>query len=318
MLPSETAFDTILGESTAARAMRCFGRKAAAVDATVLITGETGTGKGILARAIHLASRRSRQEFVAVNCAGIPEGLFESEFFGHVRGAFTGALQNHRGLIEQAHLGTLFLDEVGEVSAPMQAKLLTALEDHEVRRVGAERTLRVDFRTIAATAADLEEMVGRNTFRADLFHRLKILFIRVAPLRQRMDDLPLLATFYATLYASKYQRATSLPLETISFLQSFSWPGNIRELAHSIEAAVVECEHGPLRPGHFRVLNSSPPRPAPPLPGGRYAFNGSRSDELATILEALRICEGNKTRAARRLGMSRNTLINKLRDQSDT
>ena len=317
MLHSEDPFDRILGQSAAARALRGFGRKAASVDATVLITGETGTGKGILARAIHQASKRSRHEFVAVNCAGIPEGLFESEFFGHVRGAFTGALQNHRGLIEQAHLGTLFLDEVGEVSAAMQAKLLTALEDREVRRVGAERSHRVDFRTIAATAADLEEMVARSTFRQDLFHRLKVLFVRIPPLRERADDLPELAAFYATLFAAKYQRVISLPSETIDYLAAFAWPGNVRELAHSIEAAVVECEQGRIKPHHFRELRAVNASAIPRVNGGRYAFNGNPVDEFATITEALRLCQGNKTLAARQLGMSRNTLIKKLRQSRD-
>src|SRR5690606_28235033 len=181
-------FAPILGSSRAARAIREFAQLAAGVSAPVLITGETGTGKGVLAAAIHRASSRAHARFVSVNCAGVPETLFESEFFGHARGAFTGAHQVRRGLFELADRGTLFLDEIGELGAPLQAKLLTALDRGEIRRVGAESVLKVDARLLAATAVDLEEAVRNGRFRLDLYHRLLVLSFHMPALRERGGD----------------------------------------------------------------------------------------------------------------------------------
>jgi transcriptional regulator with PAS, ATPase and Fis domain len=305
--------DRILGASPQAEAMRAFGRRAAAVDATVLLTGETGTGKGILARAIHDASGRARGPFVAVNCAGVPESLFESEFFGHVRGAFTGALQAHRGLFEQADRGTLFLDEIGELPRAMQAKLLTVLEDGELRKVGGERTARFDARLIAATGQDLIVAVADQRFRGDLYHRLKILEFRLPPLRERIGDIEILARHFLTDYGRKYQRDNcALTSDALAQLLSHSWPGNVRELAHSIEAAVVVSSNGRLR---WRSLDAARPSVAGQASStsGRYCFTGSEGEEAALIVEALNRHNGNRTRAARTLGMSRNTLLNKMR-----
>ncbi len=315
---SPDPFDSIIGRSRAAEAMRTFGRRAAAVDAPVLILGESGTGKGVLARAIHQASRRRSRPFVAVNCAAIPESLFESEFFGHVRGAFTGAQYTHKGLFEQAHTGTLFLDEIGELAMPSQAKLLTALEDQLIRRVGAERMSHVDVRIIAATACDLPSHVNAKTFRADLYHRLSILSLEIAPLRSRAEDIPMLADHLRESIAARYQlpHMPRLAIEACAHLQGQEWPGNVRELANAIERAMLLCNGASITSEHLslgiRSGMAASPRPTTPT-GARYSFIGTVEQEQAEICSALAVCRGNKTRAAALLGMSRNTLLNKLR-----
>ena len=326
-----SAFDVILGESREAEAIRAFGRRAADVDAPVLITGETGTGKGVLARAIHSASPRCRAPFVAVNCAGVPGTLFESEFFGHDRGAFTGAQQAHRGLLEQAHRGTLFLDEVGELAPAAQAKLLTALEEGEFRRVGGERAVRTDVRLVAATGVHLERAVARGTFRRDLYHRLFVLSIRLPPLRERPGDVALLARHFLDALRTRYgPRARRVDPGLLDFLAEQPWPGNVRQLAHALEAAVLACPNGVLRRHHLphTILNPptfhesddaappSTPSITRPASGGtrvRYSFPGSPAEERRRIQEALARWRGNKTRAAAELGMARNTLRAKLR-----
>ncbi len=317
------AFSCILGTSKAADAIRAFGRRAARVDATVLLTGESGTGKGLLAHAIHDSSARAGAPFIAVNCAGIAETLFESEFFGHTRGAFTGAQQQHRGLFEQADRGTLFLDEVAELTRPLQAKLLTALEDGEIRRVGAERTVRVNFRTIAATGVDLESAVLAKDFRTDLYHRLHVLRFRLPALRERTDDLPLLCEHYIEYFARRYNRNTlGFEAGTFDRIAAHQWPGNIRELAHAIEAATLTCDDAYIASRHLpdHIGAVIPPHAirssidATPLAaGGRYSFYGPPSQERRRIETVLRDCKGNRTRAAARLGMARNTLRAKLR-----
>ncbi len=309
-------FSSILGRSDAAEAIRAFGRRAARVDAPVLLTGESGTGKGLLARAIHRASARSRRPFVAVNCAGVPESLFESEFFGHVRGAFTGAHEARRGLFEQAHGGTLFLDEIGDLPGALQAKLLTTLEDGEVRRLGSERVVRVDVRVIAATGAALETRVRDGRFRRDLYHRLLVLSFRLPPLREREGDLEFLARHFLEHYSAKYRRrVVGFDPAAWARLRSHGWPGNVRELAHAIEAAVLACDDTRLRPRHLPESVRSPvvEKPEASRPVGRYSFSGSPAEERRRIEEALRRFRGNKTRAAAQLGMARNTLRNKLK-----
>lgn len=313
-------FDTILGTSTAATEIRRFASRAADVDATVLLTGESGTGKGILARAIHTASPRARAPFIAVNCASVPESLFESEFFGHTRGAFTGAQQSHRGLFEQAHAGTLFLDEIGELPAPLQPKLLTTLDDGEVRRLGAERPARVDVRFIAATNADLQRAVREHAFRPDLFHRLVVLAFRLPPLRDRADDVDLFLRHFLARFTERHRR-TIAGFEPAAYarLRHHPWPGNVRQLQHTIEAAVLACDAGRIALRHLPalLLDDDPTASAEnaPLPSAhRYSFYGSASDEQRRIDDVLRRCHGNRTRAAAALGMSRNTLRAKLRE----
>jgi transcriptional regulator with PAS, ATPase and Fis domain len=305
--------------------MREFGGRAATVDATVLLTGESGTGKGMLARAIHHASARVRAALVSINCASVPESLFESEFFGHVRGAFTGAQQTHRGLLEQADRGTLFLDEIGELAPALQAKLLTVIEDGEIRRLGAERPVRVNVRLIAATGVDLTRAVTAGRFRRDLYHRLLVLCYHLPPLRERKGDIDLFANHYLDQFNRRYSRVVrGFEGSVLDRLRNHPWPGNIRQLANAIEAAVLACD-GPrigLRHLPQSVLTDcidedSDPSLATMTTANnrkqRYSHFGSSEEEKKRIEEALRRYHGNKTQAAAALGMARNTLRSKLR-----
>lgn len=267
------SFHDILGQSDAAQEMCHFGRRAATVDAPVLLTGESGTGKGLLARAIHNHSPRAGKPFIAVNCAGIPESLFEAEFFGHRRGAFTGAHESRRGLFEQAHCGTLFLDEIGELPLPLQAKLLTALEDGEIRRLGSERTQHVDVRLVAATGVNLEEAVRRGEFRRDLYHRLLVLSFRLPPLRRREGDIDYLAEHFLDTFRRKYQRQIQgFDPAALNHLRAYGWPGNVRELAHAVEAAVLACDQPNIRLKHL------PPTILAPAAG--WSADSSNRDHL--------------------------------------
>ncbi|HSJ07774.1 MAG TPA: sigma-54 dependent transcriptional regulator [Longimicrobiales bacterium] len=304
----------IIGSSRTAAEIRDFARLAAGVDAAVLITGETGTGKGLLAAAIHGGSARARGRLVAVNCAGVPDSLFESEFFGHARGAFTGAHQSRRGLFEQAHAGTLFLDEIGELSQPLQAKLLKAIEEGEVRRLGSESSVRTDARIIAATGADIDVAVRDGRFRLDLYHRLVVLSFHMPPLRLRGPDIVLLARHFLCTYAARHRRTIGdLDPATIRLLEEHPWPGNVRQLAHAMEAAVL-LSRGPLvTPGDLppRILQQAAPEGCTPA---RYSFYGTQAEERSRIVDALRAHAGNLTRTARALGMARNTLRSRMRE----
>jgi DNA-binding NtrC family response regulator len=327
-----STIDAILGESAAADAIRAFARRAAAVEATVLITGESGTGKGLLARAIHAESARRGRPLVAVNCASVPDALFESEFFGHTRGAFTGAQQSHRGLLEQAEGGTLFLDEIGELSLPLQAKLLTAIEDREFRRVGGERVIHVDVRILAATSMDLELAVSNGSFRRDLYHRLMVLAFRLPALRERGDDIDLFVPRLLERFAARYRRPIhSVDATAMVRLRAHAWPGNIRQLANAIESAVLACDGNTIGLRHLpaalldrmemRPVNDQPvTAPAAHANAFRFRYSrfGSPEEERARIEAALRRWRGNKTRAAAELGMARNTLREKMRQLAGT
>lgn len=230
----------LLGESPLMVRVRWLIARASEVEVPVLITGETGTGKSLTARLIHAHSARRGARLVPVNCSGIPDGLFESEFFGHRRGAFTGAVENRRGLFEVADGGTLFLDEVAELPRPQQAKLLTVLEDHEVRRVGDERVRALNVRVLSATSRDLAKAVPAGRFRADLFHRIAVLCIAMPPLRERPEDVLVLARMLLEGLVEKYGvRTKTLPVRVEEVLTRYSWPGNVRELAHVLEAAAI-------------------------------------------------------------------------------
>jgi transcriptional regulator with PAS, ATPase and Fis domain len=277
----------------------------------VLLTGESGTGKGVLAAAIHAASGRARYPIIAVNCAGVPAALFESEFFGHARGAFTGAVQARRGLLEQANRGTLFLDEIGELDVHLQAKLLTALETGEFRRVGAETVLRSDARIIAATGVELQDAIARGDFRLDLYHRLLVLAFHLPPLRERDGDCLELAAHFLHNAALKHRRdARAFDDRALERIARCTWPGNIRQLAHAIEAAVLVCDGHTVRAAHLpaRIMHHAHAGEPP----NRYSFFGSRAEERQRIESALRAYRGNKTRTARALGMARNTLRARL------
>jgi DNA-binding NtrC family response regulator len=307
--------------------VRAFARRAARVDAPVLILGETGTGKSLLARAIHQSGQRASGPFVAVNCAGIPESLFESEFFGHHRGAFTGASEARRGFLEQSRGGSLFLDEVGELSVPQQAKLLMALEEGEIRPLGGEKPLKVDVRFVAATSRNLVREMREGEFRRELFHRLAVLTCHIPPLRERREDVPLLTRRIIRDLTRRHGREpVRVSPDGLAFLESRPWPGNIRELAHLLEATIILTDEGILSAALLEAterLAGDPdgncheepksPETLEALAGTRYSFPGSEAEEREVIRAALARYRGNKSQTARALGMARNTLRHKLR-----
>ena len=233
-------FDQIIGDSPALRRVLDLVETVAPSNSTVLLLGETGTGKEVIARAIHDHSRRHQRTFVKLNCAAIPTGLLESELFGHEKGAFTGAISNKVGRLELADQGTLFLDEVGDVPLEIQPKLLRALQEREFERLGSTRTKKVDVRMVAATNRDLESMIAAREFRSDLYYRLNVFPIRIPPLRERREDIPLLARYFAQKFAQQMQkRIETIPTGAMNALIDWDWPGNVRELANFIERAVI-------------------------------------------------------------------------------
>jgi transcriptional regulator with PAS, ATPase and Fis domain len=296
---------------------------------SVLLLGETGVGKEVIAQSIHRYSPRAARPFVSINCAAIPEPLLESELFGHERGAFTGAVREKAGLLETAEGGTLFLDEVGEMPLPAQAKLLRAIELRQIVRVGGVRPRPVDVRFVSATNRDLEQLIAARAFRRDLFFRLNGISVSVPPLRERLAELEGLARrFLAEFGASLGRGNLVLSSDALARLRSHSWPGNVRELRNVIERAVLLCESREIRPEHLSLEplgaaemvppgpESVPPPLSQPSPGGDWP-QGGLSDELQAterrrILEALERCAGNQTRAAEMLGISRRALIHRL------
>ncbi len=304
------AFRGLLGRSTALRgSIEQAVRVARHGGVTVLIQGETGTGKELLARALHDASPRARGPFVTVNCAAIPTELMESEVFGHERGAFTDAHAAKPGLFEEAHGGTLFLDEIGHLPLQLQGKLLRALEEQRIRRVGATQSREVDVRIIAATHVDLADAVQQGAFREDLFYRLNVIVLELPPLRERGDDVQLLAETFAQDLAKRYQ--LTVPGFTSSVrtsLQSHSWPGNVRELRHAIERSLLLSDPGTLDPKHFA------PRPATATENDVVSsFSGTLDEVMAAAARsAVQRHGGNKSAAARQLGISRARLARLL------
>jgi transcriptional regulator with GAF, ATPase, and Fis domain len=313
----------LVGESPGIRQVCHVIRLVAARRATVLITGETGTGKEVAARAIHLAGPRSRNPLVAVNCNALPENLLEAELFGHVRGAFTGAYQNRVGRFEQAHESTLFLDEIGDLPMELQAKLLRVLQEREFQRLGSSETIRVDIRVIAATNCDLAQRIEQGEFREDLYYRINVVPIDMPPLRERQSDIPLLAGHFVEKFCRLEQTPLkSLSVEAVERLCGYRWPGNIRQLENTVETALALS-------GDRRVLTASdfrlPPetRASPPLPGEAplialpdEGFDYERTVALIerSILEqALRRTGGNKKAAAEILRLKRTTLSAKVR-----
>lgn len=282
---------------------------------TILITGRTGTGKELAARAIHQASARNQRDMVSVNCGAIPADLVEAEFFGHVKGAFTGAVTARPGRFEQADGGTLFLDEVGELPAEMQAKLLRALQEGEFQRVGSSETVRVDVRIIAATNRDLGRMVERSQFREDLYYRLNVIDVRLPPLRNRVDDILPIAEHLLAQHANKVGLAKPIALspETQRVLLSYRWPGNVREMQNTIERGIALCQGGVIEPAdlpqtvhHKRDIDYLAPAVARHLSIAEL--------ERDFILLVLDDEGGNKTRTAQRLGLDRKTLYRKLEE----
>ncbi len=272
----------------------------------VLVVGETGPGKELVARAIHRHSRRASRPFVPINCGALPEGLLESELFGHVRGAFTGAVADKKGLFEQAHGGTLFLDEVGEMSPALQVRLLRTLELGELRPVGGSRMLTIDARVIAATHRDLEQAVREGTFRQDLFYRLNVLTIRVPPLRERREDVPLLAAHFLAGFAERGHPTASLTPAAAAALAAHDWPGNVRELENTLERLAVGARGAAIDtadlPESFR---QRPPRLEAPLFAGLPTLEEREKRYLRHVLAEVK---GNRSRAAEVLGIDRRTL----------
>lgn len=293
------------------RRVLALAERIAGSEAPVLVSGESGCGKERIARLIHERSARSGGPFVAVNCGALPEGLLESELFGHVRGAFTGADRDREGLFEAASGGILLLDEIGEMPPQLQVKLLRVLQDGEVRRVGATRSKAVDARVVAATNRDLGEMVAARAFRKDLYYRLNVLRIDVPPLRERREDVLPLAHAFLRRGCVRYRCGPcSLSAEALDALLAYPWPGNVRELEHAMERAVIIAEGKPK----IEVTDLPPEivrRGAPPLLDG--PVERLADVERRHILLALERCGGNRTKAAKALGIGANTLWRKLR-----
>ena len=305
-----------VGSAPAIREVFRVVARAAPTNATVLILGESGTGKELVAEAIHRASPRSGGPFVKVNCAALPEGLLESELFGHAKGSFTGAIADRAGRFEAAHGGTLFLDEVGEIAPHTQVKLLRALQTREIERVGETKTRPVDVRLVAATNADLESLVRKGTFREDFYFRLKVITLRMPALRDRRGDIPALVDHFLHMYAEHH----GLPVpqvtpEAMALLKSHDWPGNVRELENTVEAAVVLGGGGPITPdvlpeeiGGVHRIDDLPDADVIRIPAGTPLPDVERT----IILDTLRRTGGNKTAAARILGIGLRTLYRKL------
>jgi formate hydrogenlyase transcriptional activator len=304
---TEAAFGDVVGESPAILGVLASVRKVAKTDSTVLVTGETGTGKELIVRAIHDLSRRKDKLLVKVNCAALPAGVIESELFGHERGAFTGALMRKTGRFELAHRGTLFLDEIGDLPLELQAKLLRVLQDGEFERVGGTQTLKVDVRLIAATNRDLERAVAEERFRADLYYRLNVFPIAIPPLRKRSQDVPRLARHFAMLYASKMgKKVGPLGADVLDRLTAYSWPGNVRELQNVIERAVIVCSNGRFEAGDF-ATTSVAPAAASAKPPSRSLEDVERQ-HIVSVLEQTGWRISGERGAAKILGLKRTTL----------
>jgi two-component system NtrC family response regulator len=306
----------LVGASPGMDRVRSLITKVAPTPSTVLILGETGTGKELVARAVHDESTRASEPFVAINCGALPETLIESELFGHRKGAFTGADEHRVGLFEVANGGTIFLDEIGELPKAMQAKLLRVLESREIRRVGENKSIVVDVRVVCATHRDLPEMVAAGDFREDLMYRINTFEIFLPPLRDRLDDIPDLAEHLLTRSRGKATSAGQLIAEdALEELKSHVWPGNVRELANVIEHATILCDEGPITAAHLpaqfnrrQLTGAAANRPGP---------ISLRDLEMNAIYQALERHGGNKPKAADELGISLKTLYNKLHQASE-
>lgn len=299
----------MIGESSRMREVARLIARAAPTDTTVLLRGESGTGKELAARALHRASRRSGRPFVAVNCATLSDTLLESELFGHERGAFTGAVDRKPGKLELADSGTLFLDEIGEMSPLLQAKLLRALQEREFERVGGTRTIRVDVRVIAATHRDLEAAMRTGAFREDLFYRLNVVPLNLPPLRERREDVPLLASHFAAVLSRRLGRPVAgFTPEARACLLRYSWPGNVRELANAVERAVVLGSDDLIRPEDLpETVTESAPASGGPVPVSSF-HEAVNEQKRRLVLAAVEQAGGSITRAAERLGLHPNYL----------
>jgi len=319
---NEEAGQELLGQSPVMNELRQLVRKVARTQATVLIQGESGTGKELVARALYRESPRANAPFIKLNCAAIPENLIESEFFGHEKGAFTGALNKREGRFELAHGGTILLDEISEISPNVQAKLLRVLQERELERVGGNRTIKVDVRVIATTNRNLEQSVEKKEFRQDLFFRLNVVPIHVPALRERLEDVPSLADEFMRRFARKHGvQVSGFSGEAGKALVNHSWPGNVRELQNVVERAVILCgDNGMIQPSHLGISKLSiPAAAAPSVAATTVTAPESVALTLAEIekrhiLATLDRCKGNRTHASKLLGVSIRTLRNKLHE----
>ena len=310
-------FGGILGRSRPMQALFQLLETVAQSNSTILVTGETGTGKEVVARAIHHNSPRRANRFVAINCSAVPESLLEAELFGHVRGAFTGAVAARQGRFEQAHKGTLFLDEVGTMSSALQMKLLRALQEREFERIGDNTTIKVDVRVIAATNSDLARMVAEGTFREDLYYRLNVIPVQIAPLRDRRDDIPLLVKHFLEKFPSA--RQMHVTQGAMRALMAYHWPGNVRQLENTVERAVAlsagrtELDVADLPP----EMQSTPQQITPPtvdFPDGGLDLPAYLSSIERDLIErSLQRTGGNRNKAAELLRIKRTTLVEKLK-----
>ena len=325
--------DSIVGQSLAMQQVFKMVGRVSHSDAPVMITGESGSGKELVARAIHAYSQRSNKDFIAINCAAIPEQLLESELFGHEKGAFTGAVSQRAGRFEQCNGGTLFLDEIGDMPMPIQSKILRVLQEGEFSRVGGNETLRTDVRIVAATNKNLEQEVSRKCFREDLFYRLNVVRIQLPPLRQRVEDIRLLAEYFLQkVAAKKHLPRLRLSEEAVRVMESYPWPGNVRELENTIQRATVLATSDVILPKDLPLGNDSIPLEADPGEGGpaaelskesaiAFLLQTAQSDpeiqllpwlEREFTLHAMKITRGNQVRAAKLLGITRATLRKRI------
>jgi len=315
---SSKGFGTMIGNSKPMLDVYLLAEKVARHTTTVLITGESGTGKELVARGIHKHSPRADKPFVAINCASIPENLLESEFFGYVRGAFTGADRNKNGLFVEATGGTLFLDEIGELSLGMQVKLLRVLQEQEIRPVGSAKNIKVDVRIVAATARDLSHEVEQRMFREDLLYRLNVINIHLPPLRERGGDVRLLSEYFSEKFADQLGMTEGVIVshEAMKILMLHSWPGNVRELENVVERAVILADDGEILPENLPeiIRKNKNGRRLDDFFGTLSVKEGKKMLEQRFILRALDVCKGNKSKASELLEMSYPSLLAKIKE----
>ena len=314
----------IIGEDPSLKKVVANLQRAAGSDATVLLQGESGTGKELFARALHALSARADGPFVAINCAAIPEGLLESELFGHEKGAFTGAYARKPGRFERAHRGTLFLDEIGELPLALQAKILRAIEERRFERVGGTVPLQVDVRIVAATNRNLKVAIGARQFREDLYFRLSVFPVDIPPLRDRKGDIEILTRHFIDRYRKELNKPPLMLLsQSLAALQAYGWPGNVRELQNCIERAVLLADSDALHPRHFNLSETAPPTAPASSPWDEVDLSGTMADasrrvlievERRKIAQALRDSSGNRQKAADALGLGLKALLTKIDD----
>jgi len=316
LINKNTMFNGMVGQSAAMQKIFQFIEKAAQSDSTVLIGGESGTGKELVANAIHKLGRREKGPFLKINCAALNESILESELFGHVKGAFTGAYRHRKGLFEEADGGEILLDEIGEIPLSTQVKLLRVLETKQFVRIGGSRPVSVDVRIIAATNRNLPELVSKGLFREDLFYRINIVPINIPPLRERKEDIPLLVgSFIDELCSLTGRKITGLSREVLDGFMRHDWPGNVRELKSALEYAFLVCESRLIEEHHlppqFQKMNKSPGTNIQPAADDLSPANESK--EKRELIDALRQAAGNQSQAARILGVHRMTVWNRMR-----